>query len=50
LFNSREKYSLKIKNKPLVSQLKIEAKTFKKNKIPAYLKEIPISSPGSRRI
>ena len=44
------KSSLKIKNKPLVSQLKIEAKTFKKNKIPAYLKEIPISSPGSRRI
>ena len=50
IIDRSNKSSLKIKNKPLVSQLKIEAKTFKKNKIPAYLKEIPISSPGSRRI
>ena len=50
IIDRSNKSSLKIKNKPLVSQLKIEAKTFEKNKIPAYLKEIPISSPGSRRI
>ena len=50
IIDRSNKSSLKIKNKPLVSQLKIEAKTFKKNKIPAYLKQIPISSPGSRRI
>ena len=50
IIDRSNKSNLKIKNKPLVSQLKIEAKTFKKNKIPAYLKEIPISSPGSRRI
>ena len=50
IIDRSNKSSLKIKNKPLVSQLKIEAKTFKKNKIPDYLKEIPISSPGSRRI
>ena len=50
IIDRSNKSSLKIKNKPLVSQLKIEAKTFKKNKIPEYLKEIPISSPGSRRI
>ena len=50
IIDRSNKSSLKIKNKPLVSQLKIKAKTFKKNKIPAYLKEIPISSPGSRRI
>ena len=50
IIDRSNKSSLKIKNKPLVSELKIEAKTFKKNKIPTYLKEIPISSPGSRRI
>ena len=50
IIDRSRKSSLKIKKKPLVSQLKIEAKTFKKNKVPAYLKEIPISSPGSRRI
>ena len=50
IIDRSNKINLKIKNKPLVSQLKIEAKTFKKNKLPTYLKEIPISSPGSRRI
>ena len=50
IINRSNKTNLKIKNKPLISQLKIDAKTFKKNKLPKYLKEIPISSPGSRRI
>ena len=50
IIDRSNKANLRIKNKPLVSQLKIDAKTFKKNKLPAYLKEVPISSPGSRRI
>ena len=50
IIDRSNKANLKIKNKPLVSQLKIDAKTFKKNKLPANLKEVPISSPGSRRI
>ena len=50
IIDRSNKTNLKIKNKPLISQLKIDAKTFKKNKLPKYLKEIPISSPGSRRI
>ena len=50
IIDRSNKTNLKIKNRPLISQLKIDAKTFKKNKLPMYLKEIPISSPGSRRI
>ena len=50
IIDRSNKSSLKIKNKPLVSQLKIEAQTFKKNKLPPHLKEMPISIPGSRRI
>ena len=50
IIDRSNKKNLKIKNKPLISQLKIEAKTFKKNKIPESLKKIPVSSPGSRRI
>ena len=50
IIDRSNKTNLKIKNRPLISQLKIEAKTFKKNKLPKHLKEIPISSPGSRRI
>ena len=50
IIDRSNKKKLKIKNKPLVSQLKIEAKIFQKNKLPSYLKKIPIYSPGSRRI
>ena len=50
IIDRSNKTNLKIKNRPLISQLKIDAKTFKKNKLPKYLKKIPISSPGSRRI
>ena len=42
--------SLKIKNKKIISQVKIEVPTFKKNNLPIYLKKIPVTSPGSRRI
>ena len=40
---------LKIKRK-IISQVKIDIPTFKKNNIPNYLKKIPVTSPGSRRI
>ena len=43
------KKTLKIKNK-IISHLKIEVPTFKKNKLPATLKNIPITIPGSRFI
>ena len=41
------KKSLKIKKK-IISHLKIEVKTFKKNQLPERLKLIPITIPGSR--
>ena len=43
------KKNLKIK-KNIVSQLKIDVPTFKKNKLPKDLKSIPITTPGSRFI
>ena len=43
------KKSLKIKKK-IVSHLKIDVPTYKKNKLPKYLKSIPISVPCSRFI
>ena len=43
------KKDLKIK-KNIVSQLKIDVPTFKKNKLPKNLKSIPITTPGSRFI
>ena len=43
------KKNLKIK-KRIVSHLKINVPTYKKNKIPDSLKSIPISIPGSRFI
>ncbi len=41
--------NLKIKKK-IISHLKIEIQTFKKNKLPNSLKKIPVSKPGSRHI
>ena len=43
------KKNLKIKKK-IVSHLKIDAPTFRKNHLPEYLKSTPISVPGSRFI
>ena len=43
------KKNLKIKKK-IVSHLKIDVPTYKKNKLPKYLKSVPISVPGSRFI
>tara|TARA_B100001142_G_C14148728_1_gene583651 strand:+ start:27 stop:629 length:603 start_codon:yes stop_codon:yes gene_type:complete len=43
------KQNLKIKSK-IISHLKINVPTFKKNNLPKDLKSIPITSPGSRFI
>ena len=49
LINRSNKKQLKIKKK-IISQVKLEIPTYNKNNIPSYLKTIPITSPGSRRI
>jgi len=49
IIDRSSKKSLKIK-KQIVSHLKIEVPTYKKNKLPKSLKSIPITSPGSRFI
>ena len=43
------KKSLKIK-KEIISHMKIDVPTFKKNKLPEFLKNTPITVPGSRFI
>ena len=50
IIDRSNKKNLKIKNKPLISQLKIEADTFHQKKLPLSLKKIPVTSPGSRRV
>ena len=50
IIDRSDKKSLKIKNKKIISQVKIEVPTFKKNNLPIFLKKIPVTSPGSRRI
>jgi len=49
IIDRSSKKTLKIK-KRIVSQLKINVPTFKKNKIPTDLRLIPITKPGSRFI
>ena len=48
LINRSNKPSLKIKDKKIVSQIKLEIPTYKKNDLPIELKKIPITKPGSR--
>ena len=48
LINRSSKPSLKIKDKNIVSQIKLEIPTYKKNDLPIELKNIPITKPGSR--
>jgi orotate phosphoribosyltransferase len=47
IINRSSKNNLKIKKK-IISHLKITIPTYKKNKLPNYLKSTPISIPGSR--
>jgi len=49
IIDRSNKKTLKIKQK-IVSQMKINAPTFTKNKLPTSLKSIPITKPGSRHI
>ena len=49
IIDRSSKKNLKIKRK-IISHLKINVPTYKKNKLPKYLKSIPISVPGSRFI
>ena len=48
LINRSSKPSLKIKDKNIVSQIKLEIPTYKKHDLPTELKKIPITKPGSR--
>ena len=48
LINRSNKLSLKIKDKNIVSQIKLEIPTYKKNDLPIELEKIPITKPGSR--
>ena len=50
IINRSNKKTLKIKNKSIISQLKIDVPTYHKNNLPLSLKKISISSPGSRRL
>ena len=49
IIDRSSKKNLKIKNK-IISHLKIEVPTYKKDKLPDELKNIPITTPGSRFI
>ena len=49
IIDRSSKKTLKIK-KTIVSHMKIEVPTFKKNRLPKHLKSIPITMPGSRFI
>ena len=50
IIDRSNKKSLKIKTKNIVSQVKIDIPTFKRNNVPLSLKKLPITSPGSRFI
>ena len=49
IIDRSNKNQLKIKKK-IVSQVKLNIATYKKNNLPDYLKKIPVTSPGSRRL
>ena len=49
IIDRSNKKTLKIKQK-IISHMKINVSTFKKNKLPKSLKSIPISKPGSRYV
>ncbi len=48
LINRSSRPSLKINDKSIVSQIKLEIPTYKKNHLPIELKKIRITKPGSR--
>ena len=48
LIDRSSKNTLKIKNKKIISQIKLNVPTYKFNNLPNNLKNVPISKPGSR--
>ena len=48
LIDRSSKKTLKIKGSKIVSQIKINVPTYSKSNLPKSLKQIPVSSPGSR--
>ena len=48
IIDRSSKKTLKIKNKRIISQIKLNVPTYKKNKIPKNMINIPITKPGSR--
>ncbi|RPG99387.1 MAG: orotate phosphoribosyltransferase [Candidatus Pelagibacter sp. TMED118] len=48
LIDRSTKKTLRIKKNKIISQVKINVPTYKKNKLPKILKSIPITTPGSR--
>ena len=48
LIDRSSKKSLKIRNKKIISQVKLNIPTYRKNNLPINLKNIPITKPGSR--
>ena len=48
LIDRSNKKNLKIKNKKIISQIKLDVPIFKKSNLPKFLKKKPIIKPGSR--
>ena len=48
LIDRSSKRTLKIKNKKIISQVKLNIPTYKINNLPKNIKNIPITKPGSR--
>tara|TARA_Y100001970_G_scaffold293270_1_gene438965 strand:- start:3341 stop:3931 length:591 start_codon:yes stop_codon:yes gene_type:complete len=48
LIDRSSKKTIKIKNKKIISQIKLNVPTYKKNNLPKNLIDIPITKPGSR--
>ena len=49
IIDRSNKKTLKIKQ-TIISQMRIDIPTYKKNKLPSSLKSVPIIKPGSRNI
>ena len=50
LIDRSDENNIKIKNKKIISQVKLFVPSYRKNKLPNFLKKIPVESPGSRRL
>ena len=50
LIDRSSKDNIKIKNKKIISQVKLDVPVYKGNNLPFDLKKIPVSKPGSRFI